>query len=479
MIFLAVALVTGIYLFLLYQVSDPYGSVARLDATWFGSLMRSMHRYSADLAVVCVAVHVIKMLAAGRTWGPRALAWLSGLGLLAMLLLCGWTGLVMAWDVQGQLVALEGARLLDLVPLFSEPISRSFSEPGGVGGGFFFLNLFAHVALPLGFAAVLWLHASRVARATLFPPRVVTWYVVGLLVVLSLLLPVPLPPAADVLSVPHDLPLDVFYAFWLPVARALSPALHLAFWLVLGAVAISVPWWWRPRVRSATPSKVEEERCSGCSQCYFDCPFEAIRMVPRDTPSPLSEIVARVDPALCVSCGICAGSCAPMSVGPSPRSGRDQLGELATVLERQPPSPERVVVLACGYGPGLAPSPFAPDDVVTMVTACSGSVHSAVLERLLTSGYAGVLVLTCAERDCLFREGPKWLHERAFHDREAELKARVDKRRLRIAACAASEPARARRLLAAFRSDLATLGEAPQGRVIQPDLECEPVDVSL
>ena len=40
-----------------------------------------------------------------------------------------------------------------------------------------------------------------------------------------------------------------------------------------------------------------------------------------------ADLVARVDPQLCVSCGICAGSCAPMGVGPRGRIwiARDQL----------------------------------------------------------------------------------------------------------------------------------------------------------
>ena len=44
-------------------------------------------------------------------------------------------------------------------------------------------------------------------------------------------------------------------------------------------------------------------------------------------------MVARVDPDLCVSCGICAGSCAPMVVGPPGRSGRDQLAQVRANLD--------------------------------------------------------------------------------------------------------------------------------------------------
>ena len=59
--------------------------------------------------------------------GRGALAWVSGVFLVFLLYVCGWTGYVMVWDAQGQLLAAEGARLLDALPLFSEPISRTFS----------------------------------------------------------------------------------------------------------------------------------------------------------------------------------------------------------------------------------------------------------------------------------------------------------------------------------------------------------------
>ena len=43
------------------------------------------------------------------------------------------------------------------------------------------------------------------------------------------------------------MPLDVFYAFWLPVARALPAWGHLAIWVAVALVLFSLPAWWRPR----------------------------------------------------------------------------------------------------------------------------------------------------------------------------------------------------------------------------------------
>lgn len=474
--FLLLTLVTGVYLFILYQVADPYGSVARLDGTWLGSLMRSVHRYSADLAIVAIAFHALKMLMTGRNWGPRALAWVTGIILLSMLLLCGWTGLVMAWDVQGQLVAIEGARLLDLLPLFSEPISRSFTHPDSVGRSFFFMNLFLHVALPLGLAGLYWLHSSRVARAPIFPPKAIHRYAIGAVIVLSLLVPVPLPPKADLLAVPIGVPLDVFYAFWLPIAGAVSAPVHLLSWLILAGVTLSVPWWWRPEKRMFAKSAVDENHCAGCTQCYLDCPYEAINMVTRSEPSELSVYVARVEPTLCVGCGICSGSCAPMGVGPTGRTGRDQLKVAEAFLNTHEPGVDDLVLIGCGYGLGSDLTITTEEGIIAYPSGCAGSVHTSVIESVLRWGVAGVYVLTCPDRDCFFREGPKWLHERVYNDREAELKDRIDKRRVRIGSFATTETAAARRAISEFRADLLVLSPVVPERNAKIEAECKTTD---
>ncbi|MBZ0112211.1 MAG: cytochrome b N-terminal domain-containing protein, partial [Thermoanaerobaculia bacterium] len=267
-LFLGTAIVTGIYLFLFYQVGAPHESVARIEGSIFlGSFVRSLHRYSADLALVALVVHLVRKLMQGHTWGPRALAWRSGIVLMFLVLLCGWTGLIMVWDLQGLRLAAKGAQIIDLMPLFSEPIGRSFSGEVEVPSSFFFMNLFIHVALPLAVAAGLWLHVSRVARPALFPPRAIWRYTLGTLVLFSLAVPVVLPQPADLLALPARTPIDLFYSFWLLPAEQISPAALLGLWVVLVVVLWSIPRWWRPSRAEVEPSFVDEARCTGCYQC--------------------------------------------------------------------------------------------------------------------------------------------------------------------------------------------------------------------
>lgn len=88
-----ILLFTGIYLLLFYRISAPYESVGSITAQWWGGRwIRTLHRYVSDLAIVATVVHVVRMFAQGRTWGPRALAWVSGVFLAGFFFLCGWTG---------------------------------------------------------------------------------------------------------------------------------------------------------------------------------------------------------------------------------------------------------------------------------------------------------------------------------------------------------------------------------------------------
>lgn len=473
-----VLLVTGLYLLLFYRIGAPYASVARItDQMLVGRWIRSLHRYVSDLAILAAAVHAVRMLAQGRSWGPRMLAWVSGVVLLFVFFVCGWTGYVMVWDTQAHVLAVEGARLFDEIPIFSAPIARAFAGERAMPGAFFFLNLFAHIALPVGVALILWIHVSRLARTYLLPPRRLLWGMVGLFTVASVVWPVAMTPEADLLRIPGLTHFDVVFGFWLPVAQALGPGRMWVTFLAVGAVALAIPWLTRPAPeRVPSPSVVNERLCTGCEQCYHDCPYEAIAMVPREDGR--AGFVARVDPAKCVSCGICAGSCAPMGVGPALRTGRDQLAAVQEFIRRTRPEPAEVVVVACERGAGGAAARERFGGAPVFGVSCAGSLHTSVVEYLVRAGAGGVLVVSCPPRDCWNREGVTWLEERVHHGREAELQARVDRRRVRLASAGEGEPLRVAAELAAFRADVAALGAGAAEQDIDIDTLCDVPEVS-
>ena len=471
---LLVLIVTGLWLIFFYRVGAPYSSVSDIASNaWLGRWIRTVHRYASDAAVVFTLVHLWRMFAQGRSWGPRALAWTSGVVALGLLFVCGLTGYVMVWDSFGQLVAQEGARMLDTLPILSEPIGRAFTGEQELAAAFFFVNLFAHIAIPLGLGLVLWLHVSRVARPTLLPPRRVTWVLIGVLVVAAVVRPAALGSAASPFQLPEAVSVDWLYAFWVPLVRTVSPATALLA-LALGVLLLfAVPLLTKRRASAPLPSVVNEDICTGCRQCSLDCPYEAITMIARPGGGRSAE-VARVDPDLCVSCGICSGSCAPMGVGPPGRTGRDQLANGRRFVADADVAAGRTVVVCCDRGARGWRGELEAEGAVVHEVDCAGNLHTSVIELFVKGGAAGVLVIACPPRDCWNREGPRWLSERIYDDREAELQPRVDRRRVRVASANASESAEAVAALRDFMTSTARLDD-PRTEPTEIDMVCEPV----
>lgn len=463
---LVVLLVTGLYLLLFYRLGAPYESVVRLNGqVWGGRWVRALHRFASDAAVLAAVIHAFRMYAQRRSWGPRALAWVSGVVLLVVVFVSGWTGYILVWDTQAQLLAVEGARLLDALPIFSEPISRSFTGERPVPTAFFFVTLFAHIAIPLSICVLLWVHVTRVSRPILLPTRPVLWGMIGALTAAAVLWPVPDGRPADLLRLPSDVPMDWFFGFWLPVTERLPAGVVWVGIVVVVGAAVAVPWLTRPRGgRLPAPAQVNERTCTGCEQCVLDCPYDAIAMVARSDGR--AGLAAEVKADLCTSCGICVGSCPPMAIGVMGATGREQLAEIRSFLAEERPGSSDVVLVGCGWSAARAEAARTGAKLFTV--PCVGAMHSSTVEFLLRGGAGGVLVVGCAEHDGRTREGVTWARERLFAGRPADLKERVDRKRLGLVEASLGEDARLHDAARAFAAEIRDLASREADDV--PDL---------
>ncbi len=470
---LTVVVATGVPLLFFYRVGAPHDSMLGIQSNFALSWLRSVHRYASDAAVLAVGFHLLRMLLGGRTSGPRARAWISGVAATGLMIFIGVLGLIMVWDDQAQRLASGAILFLEGLPIFSEPPRRLFADNSMLGESFFFMLIFLHVALPLVLTFMLLFHTSRTARARLWPePHLVRFYGLALATAAAIWAPT-LGAPADLLRLPGQVSLDLFYGFWLPLVDTLGAGPTLLLGLLGVALVCSVPLWWKPEVPlPSIASVVDESHCTGCTQCFQDCPYDAIQMVPRSSQADErhSPLVARVNPDLCVSCGICAGSCAPMGVGPPLRSGRDQLRQVDEFCAGRSFQQGDVVVLSCRWGCGESALWERQSGLHLYATGCSGSLHTSVLEMMLRKGASGVMVVSCPERDCSHREGVKWLQLRVYEDREAELQARVDRQRVRLLPCPAVEVERAISAALEFRQQLLQL--EPPRLAAGEDIRC-------
>jgi ferredoxin/coenzyme F420-reducing hydrogenase delta subunit len=439
---LAVALVTGVYLLFVYEIARPWESVAAVQGDpYLGRWIRALHRYASDAAVVAVVLHVLRLLAQGKTWGPRALAWITGVLLTGMMFVSAVTGFVLVWDAFGQKLAVAGARMLRLLPLFPEPPDRAFVGDAPVPAQFFFMNLFLHVAVPLGMVFFLWLHTARLARAAWFPERRVMLTALAGFVVLSVVWPAPLPPKADLLTIPGRIATDWFYGAWLPLA-SFSPTMALGVGVALVALLVAAPWLVRPApVTRLGAAAVDPESCEGCEQCFQDCPYDAIQMVTGLHPER-HPLLAQVQPDLCVSCGLCTGSCASLAIGPPDRTARDQLAGARRFVSDSADAARRSLLVACRHNGGLTDRlrrRCGEDPGAALFEVdCAGSLHPGTVSYL-GRRFAGTLIVACPTQNCVYREGTTLAEARIVGERRPAVAGQIERLPVRLLQASAGE----------------------------------------
>jgi coenzyme F420-reducing hydrogenase delta subunit/Pyruvate/2-oxoacid:ferredoxin oxidoreductase delta subunit len=469
---LIVALVSGVVLLLWYSssVHQAYDSVEAMGQGWLSGLTRSIHRYSSDGCMFFVALHAAHLTFSRRVTGARWLPWVTGLVLLALLWVTGWLGYWLVWDERGHAVALGTAAFLDVLPIFPEPFTRSFLTDEGVNSLLFFVIFFVHMLVPVCMGVALWLHISYTSRARFLTGRAMTLWVLASLVVVSLVLPATSAPPARMAEAPQAFTMDWWYLFPLVLTDRLGGGALWSVVFLVGGVGLSAPWWLRKPGETVKPATTETSKCHSCFQCFRDCPYEAISMVPRTDGRDL-PFQAEVNPARCVGCGICSGSCDTLGVGLL--SWLDVKDERRTIegwlADHQGDEPFGVAfVCAESAGRGLTINGQTGSceqlpGYYVMSVPCLGWVQAVVVDRLLERGAAHVLLAGCGPGSCSYREGVTWTKERLSGVRNPASKHEGKDSRIRVLELYAGQEATLLATAAEMRQGAAPPSAPPRG----------------
>ncbi len=470
---LLLATLSGVLLLIWYSASvqSAWSSLAELGPRSAGGIVRSVHRYSSDLTVLLVLLHAARTLFARKFADARWLAWASGLAMLGLIWLIGWTGYWLVWDQRAQLVATGTMKAVDVLPVFGEPMLPLFNRDDTVPSLLFFVVFFLHMVLPLAITGGLAFHLARLSRATLLPDRRLIAGLTVAVIAAALILPATNAEPAHLAAKPAAFTMDWWFLWPLQLTARLSgPGLWLSAGLA-GLVLVTVPWWLaRRRPRPAFQATVDVSRCFACTLCSHDCPFGAITMVPRTDGKPFPS-QAQVDPDRCIGCGICAGACDTQGIGlawfDARRVGRE-LEELVATEHARGARP--AIAFVCAQGDGgwelfdhVGWARRLPGYTVRPVP-CAGWVEPKLIERLVTKGAAAVLTVGCGSGEAFGREGNVWMPARLAGTREPALRPnRADPRRV---AHVDFDPLRPQRL-GATAARLLAAGEQPAVPVLR------------
>jgi ferredoxin len=434
-IFMLLVLIgTGIYLTAIYRpgLDVAYATVEKIDSNWFGSLMRSVHRYASDAMILLIILHFLKMLFSDRYWGSRWLAWTSGWIMLATTWLIGTMGYWLIWDQRAQWMTEYMMQFLagtsGLTYVATDIASRTFSN--------FVIILFLHIFVPLiGFLGI-YIHGLRLSRARWWSPRWVSVQAIAGLVVLSLIKPVTSTAPADLSTLVKSVPMDAYYLGFLPVIDLWG---NLIFWglaLFVGGTLFLLPW--LASGRDMGPALVTDPKCTGCNICYAECPFDAIRMVERDDDSGYQKL-AVINDTQCTACGICVGACPTGAIDlKGGYDGEQIFSAVKGALQRERKEGNPVTVLFASHrdeslgglparlnvSEGNAPvtvSAWGDDETARVVTAILPSASTVNIEwikSLQSIGARDVVILSHPYDDGIYREDAHWILNR-LHSRPA------------------------------------------------------------
>jgi quinol-cytochrome oxidoreductase complex cytochrome b subunit len=164
----AVLILTGVLLMFRYDASTEtaYTSVQTIETqVMFGSLIRALHHWSANLLVVTAFLHLLRVFFTGGFKDGRATNWTIGLILLLIVLAFNFTGYLLPWDQLAYWAITVGTSLLAYIPLIGQAISDFLLAGPQVGQGAL-RNFYAlHVAvLPALLIALMSYHFWKVRK---------------------------------------------------------------------------------------------------------------------------------------------------------------------------------------------------------------------------------------------------------------------------------------------------------------------------
>lgn len=161
--FSLILLVTGL-LEMYYYSPTPDQAAASIQIITnlvpFGNLIRNLHYWSAQLLVITLTIHLLRVVLTGANAPPRRFNYLLGLVLFVLILLLDFTGYVLRWDEGIRWALVVGTNLLKTIPWIGNGLYQFViggSEPGA--------------------AALTRFYAWHIFGLTLFAGTVIVWHI--------------------------------------------------------------------------------------------------------------------------------------------------------------------------------------------------------------------------------------------------------------------------------------------------------------
>jgi ubiquinol-cytochrome c reductase cytochrome b subunit len=132
---ISVQLLTGAFLTLYYAPTPDhaYESVRFISSTASGRMVRGLHHFGASFLVVFLVLHLLRVVVLGSFKPPRELTWLSGLGLMGLVLGFALTGYLLPWDQRAYWATVVTINVSRLAPIAGDAVAALLQGGSSIG----------------------------------------------------------------------------------------------------------------------------------------------------------------------------------------------------------------------------------------------------------------------------------------------------------------------------------------------------------
>ncbi len=215
--------ITGTLLAFYYQptAGDAYASVTSIarDVS-FGNLINQVHRWSAILFLIILAIRIVRFFFGGLYGRGREIIWIAAVVSFVVATFADLSGRLLPWDARGYWTTVRAREVTDALPVLGPLLT--FLVGGTTLDSFTLTRVYVMhiVVFPVLLLTLFYIHfssvrrvgmsrvdsppASRSFRVALYDVTLLILFLVGALISLAVLLPHSFDVAADPLATPPD-----------------------------------------------------------------------------------------------------------------------------------------------------------------------------------------------------------------------------------------------------------------------------------
>lgn len=160
--------VTGLLLMFHYQPGDSTGFNSILSIASvipYGGLIRNLHYWAAQVMVVTVNLHMLRVVWTHSYKSPKQMNWLVGVALLILVLVLDFTGYLLIGSQESGAAATVAVNILGLIPGLGTGLAQAlFGDPSALSGSTLVVYVWHCVGLPMVALLLQLYHFWRIRR---------------------------------------------------------------------------------------------------------------------------------------------------------------------------------------------------------------------------------------------------------------------------------------------------------------------------